>query len=298
VQRFLSIGESYSYNELVGLNEPHPFSGKTKVVSKNLNTSSPKISVVVPVYNKSSIICDVLDSICVNIESTFELIILDDCSDDQSLMTIKNFCENRNIQYILLSNEVPLYETACDNIGFAISRGEYLLEIQSDIYIKDKGFDLRMIDAANLQCISSVSGRCVHSWIDLYSSRWKYFKLLISPFFLIKLITNKSGEGLIGAKVFDNNISMREAPDEIYTGDTNNRGPWMITMKNYKKIGPLDSDHFFLGGDDHDFNYRAKKEGLVAAYVPLCMVTNPSDGSTRQKRVGRNKEIYNLINKK
>jgi glycosyltransferase involved in cell wall biosynthesis len=287
--------KTYSYRELVGLNEPHPFSKGTNVVSINISDIKPTISVIVPVYNKSKIIEEILNGICTSIKSIFEIIIIDDCSSDDSLTKIMNFCKNQDLQYIILRNGAPLFETACDNIGFTISRGDFLLEIQSDIFIKDFGFDLRLIKAAIQPGISSVSGRCVHSWYELFNKKAKFIKFIISPFFLIKSYFIKTGIGLMGADIFDKSISLNIDPESMYIGDTNNRGPWMITAKNFKILGPLDSDNFFLGGDDHDFNFKAKKKGMVASYVPVNLHSNHGDGSTRQIRAGQNKDIYNYL---
>jgi glycosyltransferase involved in cell wall biosynthesis len=291
----LNRGGRFTYTELVGLPAPHPFAGFTEVVELRLGARQPLVSVIVPVYNKKTIISKILRALIENVGSTIEVIVVDDSSEDGTLQEVLSFFDEATVDFVIFQNSVPLYETACDNIGFSIARGDYLLELQADIYLKDPSFDLRMIEFSQKGNIGTVSGRCAHSWIDLYPTPWRIFKHLFSPFFTFNRLFSATSVGLTGSKVFDRGVTLSVDLVRGYIGDTNNRGPWMIPRWVFQLVGPLDSNDFFLGGDDHDFNYRAKALGLAAAYVPVRLETRAEDGSTRQERTGRNRQIYEYL---
>merc|ERR1711998_536506 len=99
---------------------------------------------IVPVYNQENIIVEHIKSYIINTLDNFEIIIiLDSCSDntkDNLLDFISNFKNmNKNfIQIRILETFEPLFETKCDNIGFKISKGKFLLEIQADMKMTEK----------------------------------------------------------------------------------------------------------------------------------------------------------------
>lgn len=67
-----------------------------------------KVSVVIPNYNYGKYICDRIDSILAQTYPIFELIILDDCSTDESVMIIEEKIKsltNRNVKIKFIPNE-------------------------------------------------------------------------------------------------------------------------------------------------------------------------------------------------
>jgi glycosyltransferase involved in cell wall biosynthesis len=292
-RRDLVVGASYTYQAITGLPPPHPFSRGVNVVAERRPRIYPQVSVIVPVFNKVRIVADILKRICENMSCDFELIVIDDASQDNSLEAILSCINVLPCPYLVLANSTPIYETACDNVGFSLSLGKFFLEIQSDIQVLDHGFDKKMVRVASLNHVSSVSGRCVHSWIFLLPPKARVLKLLYSPWFYFRSRWKLLGVGLMGKEMHQRN--KRSIKEGYFLADTNNKGPWMITAENFKTYGPLDSNNFFLGGDDHNFNYQLKKKGKLAAYVTMNVFSSENDGSTRQARAGENLRIYNYL---
>lgn len=90
---------------------------------------SPKISVILPVYNSELYIKETLDSVLEQTYSDFELIIIDDCSTDATVSIIKNFSDNR---IKLHEKEKNSGYTNSLNFGFSIAQGEYIARIDGD----------------------------------------------------------------------------------------------------------------------------------------------------------------------
>jgi glycosyltransferase involved in cell wall biosynthesis len=86
------------------------------------------ISVVVPLYNKQSLLRRALDSIFAQTRGDFEVIVVDDGSTDESLEEAKNIKEPR-LRVISQRNQGP---GAARNRGAAETHGEYLAFLDAD----------------------------------------------------------------------------------------------------------------------------------------------------------------------
>ena len=292
----LKIGDTFNYNDIVPIDfQPHPFLEPFKVFSVNKFNSEPKVSVIVPVFNKNKIITDMLDKLISSLTTDYELIIIDDASTDNSKEIITDYLKYKNITHIFVSTTVPIFETACDNLGFFLARGFYLLEVQSDIIISDKGFDRRMISALDNNKFSSVSGRSCHSWFDLLGKKQKIINILkfYSPISLFLLGTG--AVGYVGKKLYNSELTESVILGDVYEADTNCRGPWLTNRSILNEIGAFDTNNFFLGFDDHDFNLRGSKLGYRAGFTPVLQKSNINNRSSIQERFGINKKIYDYL---
>ena len=266
--------------------------------SRNYLKNKFLISVIVPVFNKESKIQYFLKSLISSMTQDYELIFINDFSNDKSLEKLIQGCKSINVPYKIFNIlNKPLFETKSDMLGFLFSKGEYLLEIHSDIFISDKGFDKRMIDCfEKFSKLSSLSGRSCHSWIDILTlkDKFKSFFYLKNVKFLLSKSNTSAGEA--GRKVFDKIDNKKHQIGSLIIGDTNCRGPWMVKKDIFFKHGGFDYNNFFLGGDDHDFNYRSKqKSNLIPGYTPVLFQTFAEDGSCRQERYGLNKKEFEKL---
>jgi glycosyltransferase involved in cell wall biosynthesis len=90
---------------------------------------SPKISVVMPVYNTAMYLNEAIDSILNQTFTDFEFIIIDDCSTDGSLDIIKSYKDER---IILIQNEVNKGYVFGLNYAISIAKGKYIARMDSD----------------------------------------------------------------------------------------------------------------------------------------------------------------------
>jgi glycosyltransferase involved in cell wall biosynthesis len=116
----------------------------------SLSKEKPIHSVVVPVHNASTSISSCLSFILKSCSMNFELIIFLDSCTDNSHCCVKNFAQsvplNTNLVKItVLETCNSAYETFCDAYSIKQAESEYIFEIQSDMFIQDRGFDARVI---------------------------------------------------------------------------------------------------------------------------------------------------------
>lgn len=89
---------------------------------------NPKISVIIPLYNHETFIKEAIDSILNQSFNNFELIIINDGSQDNSEGIVKSIHDNR-IQYYYQKNQGTHNAL---NRGISLARGEYISILNSD----------------------------------------------------------------------------------------------------------------------------------------------------------------------
>lgn len=92
-----------------------------------------KISIVIPVYNTGPLLRKSVDSVITQIKDDCEIIIIDDGSTDNSNYICNEYIDNDNTNVIHKPNGGL---SSARNAGVNIARGEYLLFLDSDDYLR------------------------------------------------------------------------------------------------------------------------------------------------------------------
>lgn len=90
---------------------------------------SPKISVVIPTYNRPNLLSRAIKSVLDQTYTDYECIVVDDASPADSLSVVDDFDDGR-IQY--LEHETNQGASAARNTGIANSKGEYIAFLDDD----------------------------------------------------------------------------------------------------------------------------------------------------------------------
>ena len=90
-----------------------------------------KVSVVMSVYNSEKYLKSAIESILAQTFSDFELIIINDKSQDSSLAIMKSFQE-QDPRVIILNNESNIGLTKSLNRGLSVAHGEYIARMDAD----------------------------------------------------------------------------------------------------------------------------------------------------------------------
>ncbi len=88
----------------------------------------PIFSIIIPVYNRENIVVGTLQSILNQSFSSWECIVVDDGSADNTFEAVEKFCRNDK-QFIILKRHESRKKgpNSCRNIGYYHSRGEWRL---------------------------------------------------------------------------------------------------------------------------------------------------------------------------
>lgn len=96
-----------------------------------------KYSVVIPAYNSGKYIKKCVDSVLNQTYSKCEVIVVDDLStDNTSDIFEKYYKNNKKVKYIKLDSK--RYSGGARNVGILASKGDYILCIDSDDWLKDE----------------------------------------------------------------------------------------------------------------------------------------------------------------
>jgi glycosyltransferase involved in cell wall biosynthesis len=94
-----------------------------------IDNSSPKISVLLPVFNAEKFLKESIESILNQTFKDFELIVINDGSIDNSENIIQSYTDSR-IRYIRNETNLGLIKTL--NIGIELSEGKYIARMDAD----------------------------------------------------------------------------------------------------------------------------------------------------------------------
>ncbi len=96
---------------------------------------TPKISVIIPVYNVEDLISTCLDSLIGQSLKEIEIICVDDCSQDSSLQQLQQYAAgDSRIRVITQENRGP---GGARNRGLDEASGQYILFVDADDYIEE-----------------------------------------------------------------------------------------------------------------------------------------------------------------
>lgn len=95
------------------------------------------VSVIVPIYNVSRFLVKFLDSLYAQDVADMEFVFVDDCSTDDSLAKLGKYVEahESKVSVRIFHNDCNMGLPATREIGYAHSKGEYLLHLDPDDWI-------------------------------------------------------------------------------------------------------------------------------------------------------------------
>lgn len=105
-----------------------------------------ELSIIMPVYNSEKYLEKAILSALKNLTIKYELIIINDCSTDNSLKIINKIIKN-NKNIILINNEKNIGAGLSRNKGLEIAKGKYIGFIDSDDYVQENYY-LNMLESA------------------------------------------------------------------------------------------------------------------------------------------------------
>lgn len=99
-----------------------------------MNHSDVLVSVIIPCYNKERYIERTLASVLEQTYANFEVVVVDDCSTDQSWRVVQSFVE-KDSRFKAERNKVNKGGDYCRNRGFTLSKGEYVIFLDGDDWL-------------------------------------------------------------------------------------------------------------------------------------------------------------------
>lgn len=94
---------------------------------------SVRLSVIIPVFNRASLIAETIKSVLWQTYTNWELIIVDDISTDNTIEVVESFIkQDERIKLIVRYKTQDKGVSSCRNIGLKVAKGEYVVFLDSD----------------------------------------------------------------------------------------------------------------------------------------------------------------------
>ncbi|WP_333660714.1 glycosyltransferase family 2 protein [Chishuiella changwenlii] len=106
-------------------------------------------SIVIPVYNVEAFIIKCLESVYQQTYQNIEVILVDDCSPDDSLQVISDYLENKKTYFStsIVRHEVNKGLSESRNTGTRHAKGDYIYYLDSDDWISNNCIELLLNSA-------------------------------------------------------------------------------------------------------------------------------------------------------
>ncbi len=239
----------------------------------------PKVSVIIPTYNRANYLPEAINSVLKQTYQDFETIIVDDDSTDNTKEVVNAYIEKnpQKIAYIYQKNNGP---AAARNRGIKEAKGEYIAFLDSDdLWLPDKL--KKSMDFINKHGFDWI---CTSSYIirEEGGNKQEKNKICIDSIFL-----DSSGRKV---ELVKNGLFFFSSL-HIYTPAV------LIRDYCFKKVGFFDET--FKIGEDVDFWLRLEEAKLSGGYLnePLCVYRINNSSITKSRDISGLKENLRLAKK-
>ena len=104
----------------------------------------PAVSIIIPSFNRESYVSQTLDSVCSQSSAAWECVIVDDGSTDQTKEIVKKYAKQDPRIKLYDRDRGPKGACTCRNIGVSLSKGEYLIFLDTDDLLEAHCIETRM----------------------------------------------------------------------------------------------------------------------------------------------------------
>jgi glycosyltransferase involved in cell wall biosynthesis len=115
-------------------------------------SNSPKVSIIIPVYNVEKYVARCLDSLVNQTLAEIEIICVDDQSPDNSFEVMRHYQEKYPEKVIIVRSDINRCIGGARNLGLARASGEYVGFVDSDDWVDPTMFEKLYSCAIQSQC--------------------------------------------------------------------------------------------------------------------------------------------------
>ena len=226
----------------------------------------PKVSIIIPVYNVEQYLRQCLDSAISQTFKDIEIIIINDCSPDNSLQIIKEY-QQKDDRIVLVDLKQNVGLGFARNEGMKLAKGKYITFIDSDDWVTKDYVEV------------------------LYNTIEKYDYDVISPnFYEYDNVTQKILKSKHPKKFYNINISTIDIKQKLLCNEHIHYARKIYRLQFLKennilfKINKLEDTPFtwecilktnkFMFIDNKIYYYRINREGSIIADKNSATLTN------------------------
>ncbi len=242
-----------------------------------MEKQTPLVSVVIATYNGAGFLQDCVGSVLRSTGVTFEVIVVDNASTDNSISALREeFGRDRRLR--ILANQVNLLFTGGYNTGIKASRGGLIVALNNDTEVAPEWLDEIQKEMARDESIGAAQPK-VLVWgsdpavIDYAGASIDRFGFAFGY-----------GMGQIDRGQFDN------LSDIFYAGGT----AMVLRREALEKVGLFD-EKFGMHWEDVDLSWRMHLAGYRVVLIPRAVIYHK--GSLSMKKISRRSTVVWYVRK-
>lgn len=222
-----------------------------------------KLSILILNYNTKDLTVSCVKSVIKQYEKQikngeFELMVIDNASTDGSLEAIEKISNIKTVK-----NKENYGFSKGNNIGGAIALGKYILFLNSDTKIMDRGF-LKMIDfMEDNPKVGILGAKLLNTDGTVQPSSEKFYNLMN----LVIVLLGGERAGLV-----------RKNPKNLSRVDAISGASMMIRREVFDKLKGFD-ENLFMYMEDMELCFRARKIGFLTYFFPDIKLIHKELGS-------------------
>ncbi len=195
----------------------------------------------------------------------FEYIVIDNDSQDGSLEVLHKEIKKYKNFHVLENNYNAGFSLA-NNFGEAKARGEYLLFLNNDTIIEDRGLIRMLAYAEQHPKIGAIGGKITSFDGSEQSSSGNFYSMYSVTLFIL---------GLQKFGFIDRNPKSIREVDWV-------KGALLMTKKKvFENVGKFD-EHIFMYTEDMELCFRIHQSGLKCVFFPDVTIKHKDQGSTNR----------------
>jgi GT2 family glycosyltransferase len=233
-------------------------------------TGTPLVSVIVPTFNRSALVCRAVDSALQQTYSNIQVVVIDDGStDDTSAVMNRRYGSDSRVKYVCIENGGVAHAR---NVGIPHCTGEFVGFLDSDDYWLPWKIELQM------KCLERLP-QAGMIWTDMDAVNDKgelvqrrYLRTMYSayeelakegiPLFADSQTLTTQQLGVPGlTATFE--LSQGDIFSQMIIGSVVHTSTCLLRRERLSKVGGFRED-LKISGEDYDFHLRTCREGLVA----------------------------------
>lgn len=204
-----------------------------------------KISIITPVYNSEKYINKCLDSLINQTLGDIEIIVIDDCSTDNSRRIIENYAKRYRDKIVPIYLDKNRRQGYGKNIGIEKAKGDYILFVDSDDYLDSKACELiykKSLEASyDIVCFNSIE---IRNGIE-YEKKLEYDSTIDGNIDLVKRKRLINAKGYFWTRAYKKTLLIKNNirfPLNIHYEDS----PFnTLTLLYSTSIGKIDNSLYF-----------------------------------------------------
>lgn len=229
----------------------------------------PLLSIIILSYNTKELILKCVRSLVYQYkrqlgQGEFEIIVVDNASTDDSIKEIKKSFDFAQDKIFIIENSENFGFSKGNNVGAKHARGKYLLFLNSDTEVQDRGL-LGMVDFLDGHDEIGILGGRLQSENGSTQRSVGHFLNLFSTFLVL------FGGERIGVVRFRPRLKKKV--------DWVSGASLMIRSKLFEKLGGFD-ENIFMYLEDVELCFRAKKMGYQTWFYPDISILHKEHGSS------------------